>query len=349
MTWTAASLASRIGAVVEGAGDRSVSGLAGLAEAGGADVSFLANPRYEHLMAHTAAAAVVVAGDWRGAWSCGALIRAQDPDEAFARIAGLLAPPPVVRAPGIHPTAFVAPTARLGRDVHIGAYTVIEDDACIGDRCVIECQCFVGRDVALGDDAHLYPQVCIRERCRIGRRFAAHCGVVIGSDGFGYHVGMSQGRPVVTKIPQLGIVEIGDDVEIGANTTIDRARFGRTRLGNHVKVDNLVQLGHNVVIGDLCGIMAQAGVAGSTRVGSGVRLWAQAGVSGHLAIHDGAQIGPQAGVTKDVPAGEYVIGSPAVTKREAAFRLLLSRHVEKLKARVAELESRLAALEAARP
>ena len=345
MNWTVASLAARIGGVVEGAGEAEVRTLSALAEACAGDVSFLANPRYEHLMARTAATAVVVKSDWNGTWSCQALIRAENPDKAFTALTALLSPPPIVRAPGVHPSAIIAPTAQLGRDVHVGAFTVIEDGARIGDRSVIEAQCFVGREAILGCECHLYPQVSIREACRIGDRFIAHCGAVVGSDGFGYNVEFRDGRPVVVKIPQIGIVEIGNDVEVGANTAIDRARFGRTRLGHFVKIDNLVQVAHNVQIGDCTGICGQAGIAGSTQIGAGVMVWSQAGIAGHLKIGDRAQIGPQAGISKDVPPGEFVMGSPAMPKKEFVVGLTVPRTVAKLKARVEELEARLAALE----
>ena len=151
--------------------------------------------------------------------------------------------------------------------------------------------------------------------------------------------------PRVAKIPQTGTVVIGHDVEIGANATVDRARFGETRIGNHVKIDNLVQIGHNVRIGDCSGVIAQAGIAGSTRVGAGVMIWAQAGLSGHLTIGNGAQVGPQAGVARDVPDGQYVIGAPATSMREMAAVALAPRQIAKLRTRLAELEARLAAIE----
>lgn len=345
MNWTVATLAEKIGGTFEGAGDAEIRALSALAEARAGDLSFLANPRYEHLMALTAASAVVVARDWNGTWSCKALIRVENPDKGFTALTALMTPPPVVRLPGIHPTAIIAGTAQIGQDVHVGAYTVIEEGARIGDRCVIEAQCFVGREVSLGCDSHLYPQVSIREACRIGDRFIAHCGAVIGSDGYGYNVEFRDGRPVVVKIPQIGIVEIGHDVEIGSNTAIDRARFGRTRIGNHVKIDNLVQIAHNVQIGDCTGIVGQVGIAGSAQIGSGVMVWAQAGIAGHLKIGDRAQIGPQAGISKDVAPGEFVMGSPAMPKKEFIVGLTVPRSVAKLKERVADLEARLAALE----
>ncbi len=351
MTCTVASLAERLGGVTEGDATVSVQALASLAEARPGDISFLANLKYESLLALTQATAVIVDRAWQGSWSCRALIRVDNPDKAFAALAPLFGPPPVVRAPGVHPTAVIGAGVVLGRDVHVGPCAVIDDGARIGDRTVIDAQVFVGTGVSIGCDGHLYPQVAIREGCRIGDRVILHCGVVIGGDGYGYNITMSpDGRIVVAKIPQIGIVELGDDVEIGANATVDRARFGRTRIGNSVKIDNLAQIGHNVQVGDLTGIMAQVGIAGSTRIGSGCIIWAQAGLTGHIKVNDRAQVGPRAGVSKDVPPGEYVIGEPAVSKREFVKTLATPRQVEKLKTRVAELEARLALLEVgARP
>jgi UDP-3-O-[3-hydroxymyristoyl] glucosamine N-acyltransferase len=345
MSWTASSLAARVHGEVEGDGEAELFALAALSEARAGDLSFLANPRYEHLMAQTAATAVVCSRAWSGTWRSRALIRVDNPDKAFAALAALLGPAPVVRAPGIHPSAVVSATAELGKNVHVGPCSVIDDGAVIGDRCVIEAQCYIGPKATLGCDCHLYPQVSIREGCRIGDRLVAHSGVVVGSDGYGFNVEFREGRPVVVKIPQIGIVEIGHDVEIGANTTIDRARFGRTRIGNFVKIDNLVQIAHNVQIGDMTGLVAQCGIAGSSQVGSGCMIWAQAGVAGHLKIGDRAQAGPQAGISKDVPPGEFVLGAPAVPKKEFVGQLTVPRTVEKLKVRVKELEARLAALE----
>ena len=346
MTWTVAQIAAQIDAAVEGDAGAVVSRLAALGEAQAGDLSFLANKRYAPQLAATEATAVIVGRDWQGDTTARALLRVASPDKAFAEAALLFAPPPPRRLPGIHPTAIIAPDAVLGEAVHIGPYTVIEAGARIGDRTVIEAQCFIGEGVELGCDGHLYPQVAVRERVRIGDRFIAHCGVVVGSDGFGYTVTPQPGAlPRVEKIPQTGTVVIGHDVEIGANAAIDRARFGETRLGNHVKIDNLVQIGHNVRIGDCSGVIAQAGIAGSTRIGAGVMIWAQAGLSGHLAIGNGAQVGPQAGVARDVPDGQYVIGSPATSMREMAAVALAPRQIAKLRARLAELDARLAVLE----
>ena len=258
-----------------------------------------------------------------------------------------MAPPPPVRKPGIHPTAVIAPDVALGQDVYIGPYVVVEAGSKIGDRSVIEAHCVIGENVEIGADAHVYPQVTIRERAHIGDRFIAHSGVRIGADGFGFSIDiLPNGMPKIEKIPQVGIVWIGNDVEIGANACIDRARFGETHIGNCVKIDNLVQIGHNVRINDFSGVIAQAGIAGSTTVGSGVRIWAQAGLSGHIHIGDGAQVGPQAGIAKDVAPGAYVIGTPQTTLRNVAAITLAPEQLSKLRIKVKALEKEIAQLKA---
>ncbi len=347
MPMTVRELAERLHGQLAGDGAIEILALASLEEARPGDVSFFKDAKYARQLGATRASAVLVPQAWQGECPASALIRVADPNAAFAKAAEWFAPPPVVRAPGIHPTAVIGQNVRLGRDVHVGPWTVIEDGAVIGDRSVIEAQVFIGQRVALGEACHIYPQVTIREGCLLGRRVILHSGVRIGGDGYGYNpVFRPDGTISVEKIPQLGIVELGDDVEVGCNTTIDRARFGRTRIGNSTKIDNLVQIGHNVQVGDYSGIIAQAGVAGSTRIGSGCLIWAQAGLSGHLMIGDRAQVGPKSGLSKDVPAGEYYLGLPAIPKREFAATLLVPRQVEKLKRQVAELKARLDAISA---
>ena len=343
---TVRELAERLGGEAFGDVTLEISALASLLEARPGDASFFKDSKYVRQLAATRASAVLVPHSWQGECPAPAVIRVDDPNAACMKVAEWFAPPPVVRKPGIHPTAVIAESARLGNDVHVGPWTVIEEGAVIGDRSVIEAQVFIGQNARLGDACHIYPQVTIREGCLLGHRVILHSGVRIGGDGYGYNPAFRpDGTLSVEKIPQLGIVELGDDVEIGSNTTIDRARFGRTRIGNATKIDNLVQIGHNVQIGDTSGVIAQAGVAGSTRIGSGCLIWAQAGLSGHITIGDGAQVGPKSGLAKDVPPGEYVLGLPALPKREFANTLLVPRLVEKLKARVAALEERLKTLE----
>jgi UDP-3-O-[3-hydroxymyristoyl] glucosamine N-acyltransferase len=342
MTMTVKEVAEKLGGEASGDVSLEVSALASLLEARSGDVSFFKDTKYARQLAATRASAVLVPAGWQGDCPASAVIRVGDPDVACTQVAEWFAPPPVVRKPGIHPSAVIAEGVRLGEDVHVGPWTVIEEGAVIGDRSVVEAQVFIGQRVRLGEACHIYPQVSIREGCLLGRRVILHSGVRIGGDGYGYTpVFRPDGAIAVEKIPQLGIVELGDDVEIGCNTTVDRARFGRTRIGNATKIDNLVQIGHNVQIGDYSGVIAQAGVAGSTHIGSGCIIWAQAGLSGHLTVGDRAQVGPKSGLSKDVPPGEYVLGLPALPKREFANTLLVPRLVEKLKARVAALEARL--------
>ena len=349
MPHTIHTLATLLNAAPEpGAPELPVAAMSSLEDARPGDISFLGNLKYEKQMASTLATAVLVPAAWQ--WPDAAtdagkrpvLLRVEDPSKAFAQLAPVFGPPPVVREPGIHPTAVIAPSATVAPGAHVGPYAVIDADAAIHDRAVVEAFVFIGAGAVVGEATRLHPHVILREGCVLGKRCVVHGGAVIGGDGFGFTVSVTpEGAVSVEKIPQVGIVEIGDDVEIGSNTTLDRARFGRTRVGNSVKIDNLVQIGHNVRIGDYTGIVAQAGVAGSTKIGSGVMLWAQAGISGHLTVNDRAQVGPQAGVASDVPAGAYVIGTPAETKREFLAHRLLLKTVERLKRRVEALEAML--------
>jgi UDP-3-O-[3-hydroxymyristoyl] glucosamine N-acyltransferase len=336
---------SEIARHIDGAfcGDGSVDihGVAGICEAGNGEISFVANPRYAAEAASTKASAVIVSEDW-AAESPAVLIRVKNPDAAFAKVAMLFyipAPEPVA---GIHPSAIVSPDANVGDGVSIGPLCVVEAGAQIGAGAVISAQCYIGFRSVLGERSFLYPQVSLREFTKIGARTIIHNGTVVGSDGFGYSVD-SEG--VRTKIPQIGNVEIGDDVEIGANVTIDRARFGKTRIGNGVKIDNLVQIAHNVVIGDHVVLVAQVAIAGSTSIGEKTIFAGQSGAAGHLKVGSGVIVGAGSGVTKDVPDGVYVMGMPAIPaekmKRAHAGMMLLP----KMKERLAALEGRLRQLE----
>ncbi len=338
---TVAELAARLGGVLDGAGGAEISGLASLADAGAGDVSFLANPKYAPDMPGTRAAAVIVAAAWTGA--CGApLIRVAHADRAFAQAAVLLAPPAPHYPAGVHPGAFVAADAALAPDVSIGPACVIQPGAAIGARTVLVAGCYVGHGARIGADCVLHAHVSVREGCIVGARVIIHDGGVIGSDGFGY---APQGE-AWAKIPQVGIVEIGDDVEIGANTTVDRARFGSTVIARGTKLDNLVQVAHNVRIGEHTAIASQAGISGSTHIGRCVQLGGQAGLAGHLEVGDRAMVGAQAGVTKNVPAGAYVTGYPAMPHQEAAKAHAHLMRIPALKAKIAGLEARIKALEA---
>jgi UDP-3-O-[3-hydroxymyristoyl] glucosamine N-acyltransferase len=339
---TVAELARQVGAVLEGDGAGRITGIAGIRDAAPGDIAFVANPRYAPDAARTKASAVIVAKNWTRPCSAPALIRANDPDKAFAQIAVLFAPPPVIPVLGIHPTAVMAKDVQIGTDVSVGPYCVLEPGVKVGDRAILFAGCYLGHGVTIGSDTKLYPHVTVREYCQIGNRNIIHNGTVIGSDGFGYTV---DEKGVRTKIPQIGIVIIGDDVEIGANVTVDRARFGKTRIGNGVKIDNLVQIAHNVVIGDHAVIVAQVGIAGSAEIGAHVVIAGQAGVAGHIVVGEWAVVGGQAAVTKDVPPKTYVSGYPAMSHEKATRLHAHVMRLPELKTRVAELEKRLQALE----
>lgn len=342
----AQEIADRLSGQLEGDGAIEIVAMSSLNEARAGDISFFTDSKYAKQLAATKASCVLVSRDCTSPCPAEAIIRVESPNAAFAQVGAWYAPPPIVRAPGIHPTALIGKDVKLGKDVYVGPYTVIEDHTVIGDGCIIEAQVFIGSNVRIGRQGLIYTQVTIREGTIIGDRVILHSGVRLGGDGYGFNpVVQPDGSIRIEKIPQIGIVELGDDVEIGCNTTIDRARFGRTRVGNSVKIDNLVQLGHNVQVGDYSGIIAQAGVAGSTHIGQGCIIWAQAGLSGHLTIGDRSQVGPASGLSKDVPPGEFYLGLPAVSRRELAAQLLVPRQVEKLKARVAALEARLSQLD----
>ena len=336
----ASELAKALGGVLDGR-DVEIVACAGLEEARKGDLSFCKDPKHAALVHSTKASAVLLTKDWAHGAPCPVIV-VKSPDEACIKAATMLAPPPPVREPGVHPTAVVDPTARLGRNVHVGALAVIERNAEIGDGCVIEAQSFIGESCRLGEGCHVYPQVTVREGCVLGKKVILHCGVRVGGDGYGYTTSVGLTGIKIEKIPQLGIVELGDGVEVGSNTTIDRARIGRTYIGPQTKIDNLVQVGHNVKIAGYSGLIAQSGVAGSTQIGKGCLVWAQAGVSGHIKIADGVQVGPQAGVSKSLDGSvKYVIGAPAESKKEFGSRLLLPRIVEKLKAEVKALRAQL--------
>jgi UDP-3-O-[3-hydroxymyristoyl] glucosamine N-acyltransferase len=246
------------------------------------------------------------------------------------------APRPVTSAPGIHPTAVVDPSVQLGKRVSIQPLAVIEAGTIIGDETIVGAGSYIGHGTVIGSACHIYPRVTVRERSKIASRVIIHSGAVIGADGFGFE--MIDGRQ--QKIQQLGIVQIDDDVEIGANTTVDRARFGRTWIQQGVKIDNLVQIAHNVVIGKNSVIVAQTGISGSTRVGERVMMGGQVGVVGHLEIGDETAIGAQSGISKSTPGGVW-FGSPAVPLAEAKQQIAWIHRLGKLFARVKAIEKKL--------
>lgn len=335
-----AELAAKVGGELVGDGGIEIRGLASAEDAGPGDVTFLSNPRYEAAVAGTRASAVIVNASWAGACPC-ARICVPNADRAFALAATCLGPAPVRYEPGVHPSAVVAADARLGEGVSVGPCCVVARGASVGARTVLVAGCYVGEGVEIGEDGLLYPNVVVREGTRIGKRAILHPGAAIGNDGFGY---VKEGAAWI-KVPQVGGVELGDDVEIGANATVDRARFGKTVIGHGVKIDNLVQVAHNVRIGDHSAMAAQVGISGSTRIGRGVQLGGQAGLAGHLDIGDGAIVGAQAGVTKNVAAAAFVSGYPAMPHAEARRMHAHLMRLPETKKRLEAAEARIERLE----
>jgi UDP-3-O-[3-hydroxymyristoyl] glucosamine N-acyltransferase len=329
------------GKLLAGTPDGEICGVAALADANPGELSFFGNPKYLGALRRSRASAVLVPAAFEPPAEIGpALIGVENPSLAFAGFVQRFAHPAVVPTPGIAQTAIVGRNVRFGAGVSVQAYAVIEDDVEIGDGVAIGAHCYIGLGTTIGAGSVLYPHVTIREHSRIGARVIIHSGAVIGSDGFGFE--LQGGRHV--KIPQIGIVDIADDVEIGANSTIDRARFGRTIIGTGTKIDNLVMIAHNVVIGPHCVLVAQAGVSGSTRLGSYVTMAGQAGIVGHVEVGDQAIIAAKTGASKDVPAHTVVFGIPAEPLAVAKENIANVRRLPKLVERVRKLEAELAAL-----
>jgi UDP-3-O-[3-hydroxymyristoyl] glucosamine N-acyltransferase len=332
---------AEITAIVEpvqtrGATTESIRGIAALMSAGAGDLSFLGNAKYKADVATTRASVVLLPRDHEGEPASGQLFLLVDnPSAALARVCAriekTLWPTPV---PGIHPTAFIAPGAKIAASATVGPLSVVEAGAVVGERVHLQAQVFVGRDAQIGEDSWLMPGVVLSAECVLGRRVRLQPGVVIGGDGFGYE--FVKGRH--EKIPQVGNVVVGDDVEIGSNSTLDRARFSQTTIGEGTKIDNLVQIAHNVVIGRHCLLCAHVGISGSTTLGDYVVIGGQAGLAGHLQVGKGAKVGGGAGVQADIPPGTFVNGNPAIP-------FMLERRIAILKQRLPDLFKRVATLE----
>src|SRR5213595_2019278 len=335
MTFTLQQLAKTSGGELVGDPSLQIMGAASLGDATPGEISFFANRKYVAVLRKTRASAVFVPPDFTEPITL-AQIRVANPTKAFEQVVVKFAPKPITFAPGVHPTAVVDTSAQLGQRVSIQPHAVIEPGARIGDDTVIGAGSYVGHETVIGSACHIYPRVTIRERSRIGSHVIIHSGAVIGADGFGFE--MIDGRN--QKIQQLGIVQIDDEVEIGANATVDRARFGRTWIQQGVKIDNLVQIAHNVVIGKNTVIAAQTGIAGSVHIGQRVLIGGQVGVVGHLEIGDGTAIGAQSGIAKSSPGGIW-FGSPAVPLAEAKQQIAWVHRLGKLFARVKEIEKKL--------
>jgi UDP-3-O-[3-hydroxymyristoyl] glucosamine N-acyltransferase len=326
------------GDIVRGELDLLVDGIASLDEAGASELSFLGNEKYRAQYLVTRAGAVIVPrGVEEGPEGC-ALIAAENPSFAFGlAVKHFVASLARTFTPGVHPRAVVDEAARLDpAKVRVHAGAVIMAGAEIGEGTEIGPNCVIGEDVGIGRDCLLYANATVRERCTLGDRVILQPGAVIGSDGYGYE--LVEGRHV--KVDQVGIVEIQNDVEIGANTTIDRARFGRTVIGEGTKVDNLVQIAHNVQIGKNCLVVSQAGIAGSARIENYVVVAAQAGVGGHVKIGAKAVLAGRAGATADLDGGQTYSGMPARPFMEEQRSRALIRQLPKLVERVKGLEKK---------
>ena len=308
-----------------------ISGVAAIEEAQRGELSFLANPKYAHFLKTTSASAVIVAKDTSAEGIKTPLIKHANPYFAFARAVELFAGTTKGYPEGVHPTAVLAQGVKLEKGVHVGPHVVLENAVRLNRNSTVLAGSFIGADSSLGEGCLVYPNVTIRENVEIGKNVIIHSGTVIGSDGFGY----AREKGAHRKVPQIGGVKIEDDVEIGANVTIDRAALGVTRIGKGSKIDNLVQIGHNVDIGERCIIVAQVGIGGSTKVGDDAVLAGQAGLVGHINIGKKVVIGAQSGVTKDVRDKTTAFGFPAREIRKArrieAHLSRLDLYVQRLK------------------
>jgi UDP-3-O-[3-hydroxymyristoyl] glucosamine N-acyltransferase len=323
--------------IIGGDPTREITGVAGLRDARPDQISFLANDKYFRAAQATQAGAVIVAKNGRKPAISGSLLLVDNPSTAFAKICFKFYRPIPKETEGAHPSAVVHPTAHIHPTASICAGAVIDAHAKVGARTVIGPLAYIGVETEVGEDCHIHPHVSILHRCIIGNRVIIHANSVIGSDGFGFDIS----QETATKIPQIGIVRIDDDVEIGSNTSVDRARFGQTWIQQGTKIDNLVQIAHNVVIGPNCLIAGQSGIAGSARLGRRVIMAGQSGVSGHLEIGDGAIITGQTGVGKDVPAGQMVSGYHAEPMLQLKKRLAHERRLPEYAQRIAALEKKL--------
>ncbi|HWL95008.1 MAG TPA: UDP-3-O-(3-hydroxymyristoyl)glucosamine N-acyltransferase [Phycisphaerae bacterium] len=336
-------IASRCGATLAGNGDFAltiITRIAGLDEADEHSITWLANPKYAERLSHTRAGAIFGLEKLVGAHPRGLIVA--DPEAAIATLLEVFHEPLFAPATGIHPTAIVDPTARIGANVAVGAYTVIGPGTEIGDRSVIHEGVSIGREVDIRQDVVIHERSVIYDRCEIGNRVIIHAGVVIGCDGFGYIFRDNQHR----KLMHVGSVIIEDDVEIGANSCVDRGKLGPTRVGRGTKIDNLVQIAHNVQLGPLCIVIAQTGIAGSVKAGTGVVFGGQAGVRDGVTLGDKAQVGARSGAMEDVAAGVTIVGNPGQPQTKAFREIVAIRDLPQLVKRVAALEKRVKELEA---
>ena len=319
-----------------GDGSVRIKTISGVAEAEEGHLTFIIDPKYVSALKKTKASAVLIRADIECETNI-PQIRVKDPRKAFQTLTEALSPPPIEFPTGIHPTAIVADDAILGDNVSVHPYAVIEPGVTIGNNCVIGAHAYIGHYTTLGDNVKFYPRVTIRERITIGNNVIIHPGVVIGADGFGYDKIDNK----YVKIPQIGGVIIEDDVEIGANSAIDRARFDNTIIRRGTKIDNIVHVGHNVEVGEDSILCGQSGVAGSAKLGDRVTLAGQAGVSAHIKVCDDVILGAQVGVPSNVTKPGFYMGTPAKPHMEVKRRWLTEPFIPKALKRIKKLEERL--------
>jgi UDP-3-O-[3-hydroxymyristoyl] glucosamine N-acyltransferase len=331
MPYTAAEIASLLGGEVRGDGSTVLKHFAQFDAAQPGDLTFAENADFFARAEQGAASAIIVDGSFTSARKV--LIQVPNARIAFAKVMALFFPEPAAPA-GIHPTAILAGSAKIDPTAHIGPYCVIGENTRIGPRSALLGGNHVGPDCQLGEEVKLFPNVTVYARTQIGNRVRIHAGTVIGSDGYGY----VQDAGIHRKVPQIGNVIIGDDVEIGANVTVDRGALGSTVIGKGTKIDNLVQIGHNVVVGEHCLLVSQVGIAGSSKLGNYVVLAGQVGIAGHLTLGNQVTVSAQAGVMHDIPNGQTWLGSPAQPDRLTKRQMIAVQHLPELLRRVSALE-----------
>lgn len=335
--FTVEEIAKLIQGKIIGDGSIVIKSIAKIEEAKPGDITFLGNKHYEKYLYTTEASAIIVPKNFKPEQNLNkTLIFVDNPYLAFTQLLIHLQPAIEVK-PYISPSAFIHEKANIGPGCHVGHFVVIEEGTKIGKNCVIYPQVYIGKNVHIGDDVILYPGVKIYSECQIGNRCIIHAGAVIGADGFGF---LPKENGEYIKIPQLGNVIIEDDVEIGANTTIDRATIGSTRIGKGTKLDNLIQIGHNVELGMHNVMAAQTGIAGSTKVGNHNQIGGQVGIAGHLKIGSKCQIGAQSGVIRNVEDGEILVGAPAMPAKKFFKLHVLYLKLEEIFKRIDELEKK---------
>lgn len=334
MPFTAAEIADHLNGTVRGDGSIQLTSFAPANAARAGDLTFAENEVYFAQAEQSAASAILVDGKFTSTKKV--LISVTNPRVAFAKVISLFFPEPSFPA-GIHPNAIISPSAEVDATAYIGPFCVIEPRVRIGARSALHSSNHIGAHCELGEDVHLFPNVTLYPRTQIGHRVRIHSGTVIGSDGFGYV--LDEG--IHKKVPQTGNVIVQDDVEIGANVTVDRGALGSTIIGKGTKIDNLVQIAHNVVIGEHCLLVAQVGVAGSTRLGNFVTLAGQVGLAGHLKIGDRVTVAAQSGVMHDIDPGQKWFGYPAKPDRQMKRQMVAIEQLPELLRRVTRLEKLL--------